>query len=404
MIERFIRFMCGYLYIYIPGSAATRFINLCNGKDMLLWGICRKDDAIWCYISLKNYKDVHPFARKCRVVPYIKRRYGFPFIINRVKKRKILLNAAVLFGALIYIMSLYIWNIEFEGNYLHTDEQMINFLTEMDISIGSKKSIIDCSYIEDMIRKNYPDIGWVSVELKGTRLYARFEETTIPTPARAFKETNLETGHLIASRDGIIQSIIVRAGTIKVKTGDIVRKGDILVSGIIEIIGDDQIVSAAHEVLADADIMMKTTEIYSDSFSMSYEKKLYTEFEKSGYDVYAFGRKILSHYPSNSYLNYDIIAEENTLRVNENFYLPLYYRKVTYKEYTLEQMIYTKEEADAIANKRLLRYLENLKSKGIEVLSCDTNMKIENGNCITTGRIQMRESAYEYCEILYSGQ
>ena len=47
--------------------------------------------------------------------------------------------AGVFIGWLIvYIMSLYVWNISFEGNYKHTDEELYRFLKDINIDEGIK--------------------------------------------------------------------------------------------------------------------------------------------------------------------------------------------------------------------------------------------------------------------------
>lgn len=396
MIERFICWLKGYLYIHIKGEPATRFVNICNGKDMYLWDIKKDHKGLGCYISLKNYKQLRPIAKKCGTIPYIKKRIGFPFIINKIKRRKVLFCSVLLFISCIYILSLYIWNIGFEGNYLHTNEKMALFLSDMNVKIGSRKKDIDCSYVETMIRKAYPDIGWVSVELKGTKLYVRIEETVIPKQAESNAPDYMTEADIIASREGIIWSILVRAGIAKVKVGDIVRKGDIIVSGTINVIGDSGDVISSRKIVPDADITMKTVEKYYDSFSVSYNEKQYTGIEKSGYDVTVFNNKLFSYNPSNFYINYDIIREVVNLRINKNFYLPFTYQKITYKEYFLEKKVYTLEEAGEIATVNLNRHLGYLMEMGSVIVSVDTKTEIIDGNCVTSGQIVLLEDGYEY--------
>ena len=46
--------------------------------------------------------------------------------------------------------------------------------------------------------------------------------------------------NLIASKKGRIASILVRSGSAKVKKGDKVKPGDVLISGIVEIKDDER--------------------------------------------------------------------------------------------------------------------------------------------------------------------
>ena len=59
-----------------------------------------------------------------------------------------------------------------------------------------------------------------------------------------------ETGHIVAARDGIVAELTVKSGTAMVRPGDVVKKGDILIGGVIDVVGDDGGVVAKHAVLA----------------------------------------------------------------------------------------------------------------------------------------------------------
>ena len=116
----------------------------------------------------------------------------------------------------------------------NTLRAILKFLSENNIKAGIKKKNIDGSKIEEEIRLAYEDIGWVSAEVKGTRLIIRIRETNMPTPV--IRTT--APSHIVATKDAVIKEIITRSGTPMVKPGDVVRKGDILVSGIIEVMDD----------------------------------------------------------------------------------------------------------------------------------------------------------------------
>ena len=59
----------------------------------------------------------------------------------------------------------------------------------------------------------------------------------------------------MAACSGVVTSMITRAGTPKVKPGDEVEKGQILVSGIVDVYNDAKEVVNQRPVSADADIL-----------------------------------------------------------------------------------------------------------------------------------------------------
>lgn len=77
-----------------------------------------------------------------------------------------------------------------------------------------------------------------------------------------------------ADFDGEIVSMTTRSGVPKMKTGDTCQKGDLLISGIVEILNDSQEVVRTEYVSADADIYVRHQIPYYQEFSLSYQKKI----------------------------------------------------------------------------------------------------------------------------------
>ncbi len=409
LLKRLIHWLRGYLYIMMTGGSPEHLINLCSGKGIVLWGLSYgvdknkkqlgEEDVIYGYILLKDYRKLRPLVRKAKAVPYIKERHGFPFFLRHVIRRKVYYIGILLFCALVYNMSLYIWDISIEGGYKHTEEQLMKYLQTTGVYSGVKIKSIDCPNIEENIRRDFSDIGWVSAEIKGTRLIVRIVETVIPKLNSETKKTSLSTAHLVAAKDGIVNYIIVRSGTPKVELGSVVKKGDVLISGVVPVIADGENLVENKTVLADGDIKLRTYFEYADSFPLKYSYPVYTNHKKTGYSLSLFGKKIFSHMPRNSYINYDIMTEASTLKLVRNFYLPISFMKTTVSEYNIEEAFYTEAEATKIANEKLLRYLEKLTSQDITILEQRVDVKVENGTCKSVGKIIVEEPAWDYSPI-----
>ncbi|HCL01133.1 MAG TPA: hypothetical protein DHW61_01750 [Lachnoclostridium phytofermentans] len=406
LLKRLIRWLRGYLYIMMAGGSPEHLINLCSGKGIVLWGLSYgvnknkkqlgEKDVIYCNILLKDYRELRPLVRKAKAVPYIKERHGFPFFLRHVIRRKVYYLGILLFCALVYTMSLYIWDISIEGGYKHTEEQLMEYLQTTGVYSGVKIKSIECPRIEENIRRDFSDIGWVSAEIKGTRLIVRIVETVLPKLNSETKKTSLNTAHLVATKDGIVNYIVVRSGTPKVELGSVVKKGDILISGVVPVVADGETLVENKTVLADGDISLRTYFEYEDSFPLKYTFPVYTNHKKNGYSITLFGKKIFSHMPRNSYTNYDIITEASTLKLVRNFYLPISFMKTTISEYNIEEAIFSETEATTLANKRLLRYLEKLTNQGVTILEQRVDVKVENGTCKSAGKIIVEEPAWDY--------
>ncbi|MDF2943685.1 MAG: hypothetical protein K0S01_2543 [Herbinix sp.] len=392
MLIKLINWFRGFLCVRIRGAAPERFINLCCNKKIFIWDLRRIEEDYQFHISIKNYKKLKPIAKKTGMVPKITQKSGFPFLMHRYRNRKGFFAGVLICTILVYIMSLFIWDISILGGSKYTPEAMIKFLDENETYTGIKKKKVDCQEIEETIRLAYNDIGWVSAEIKGTRLIIKITETNMPAPA----EIAIAPSHMVATKNSIIKKIITRSGTPLVKEGDVVKKGDILVSGINTILDDFNVPLSKKAIVADADIVCKSFYDYHEEFPMSYIDKIYTQDNKKGYFISFFGKKLFLYNPRNSYDKYDIIVNENKLHVTDSFYLPFRYGTITTREYADEKKNYTEDEAILIAEARLKRYFKRLNENHVLITENNVKISIENNKCIAQGRILVEEPAWEY--------
>lgn len=395
MLVKLYQWIKGFLIIRLKGQSPERFFNLCSHHNIYLWDVKNIEGNFECNIMLKDYRKLKVIAKKTKTVPYIRKRIGFPFVFSTYKKRKGYLLGLVLFASIIYMLSLYIWDVDVLGGHSYTPEAMTKFLKENEIYVGVQKKQVDCQDIEELIRLTYKDIGWVSAEIKGTRLIIKITETKVPTKA----VTATENRHIIASKDALIAKIVTRTGIPKAEIGSVVKKGDILVSGIVNVIGDNEILLSKNPVIADADILGKTFYEYKDTFPLKYVENQYTGKTKKSLTLSMFLKKINIYKPRKTYVKYDIIVNDYTFRLNKNFYLPFGYSLSEYSEYIEVMKKYTEDEAVKIATDNLNRYIAKLEEANIKIIQNNVKISVDKNSCIAQGKIVVLESIMEYQNI-----
>lgn len=390
MLKKLIRWFQGYLLVVIKGYSPERFLNLCSNRKILIWNLKKTDLGYEFNISLKEYLALRPIVRKTKTLPIIKKRFGFPFYLHRYKKRKVFFIGILLAVILVYIMSLYIWDLEISGQYSHTEEAIVKFLQTNGVYAGKRKDKINCQELEETLRKAYTDIGWVSAEIRGTRLLIKITETNMPKP---YVEQT-EPCHIVADKDGIVTSIVTRTGTPKVKVGDVVKKGDIIVSGIVDILGDDATVIKKNTVVADADVMIKTFYEYKEEFPLAYGEKVYTNREKKYYslNILEFSVYFMNPFKNyTSYDRYDHIVSESNLKLNNNFYLPISWRQISNKEYQLVSKVYSEQEALKEAEDKLDLYVSQLEECQVNILENQVVFTITEDAMTAAGKLIVEE-------------
>lgn len=288
-----------------------------------------------------------------------------------------------IFIMLMALNSLFIWNIDIDGNYTYTSSQISSFLRQKNISEGIKKSKLDCNSIEKSIRKKFDDISWVCAEVKGTNLIIHIKENYITEiNARESKPYDI-----IANKDGKITSVLVRQGTPAVKAGDTVKKGDVLIAGAVDVFDEFEQKLFTSFCPSDGEIYAQTKYSYKDFVKINYDRKI-IKSRRTLYLPSLFGYKWIN---INKSKNKDVIYSEEYFKIFGNFYLPVSMQKYAIINYRKEPAVRTKEQALKMLNNKLLYKLAVMEQKDYKILRKDVKMYKEKESYVLSGTITCRE-------------
>lgn len=390
MLIAIIQYLSGYLKIRIEGYSPERFLNLCSHYGIYLWNLKPCGHAYEMNISVKGFRKLRPIIRKTRTKVIIEERMGFPFFLHKYRKRKIFFCGILFCILCIYIMSHFVWNIHIDGNQTRTDEVLLEFLESKGILHGMPKSKVDCERIVKDIRKEYDDIIWVSAYMKGTRLMIQVKENTDRIAEETVNESEPPVD-IVADKDGIILSIITRKGVPQVHEGDEVKKGDVLVSGTVEVLNDAGELTGYQYQEADAEITAQTKFVYEEAMELSYQEKKWTgkkqyefwmETEKQVYTLKA-GKQSFSNF-----------VKETTgkrLRLGEHFWIPVSFGIGKVKEYKPVSKKYTEKEYQEQLTVKFQKFCRNLEKKGVQILENDVKIYNEGEQASAKGTMILAE-------------
>ncbi|MEY8377481.1 sporulation protein YqfD [Lachnospiraceae bacterium 56-18] len=400
MLLKIIRYAKGYIRIRITGYSTERFLNACSHRGIILWGLEPKGRAYEMNISIPGFRKLKPIIRKTGTKVSIVERFGLPFFLHKYRKRKMFFAGALLFAALIFLMSRYIWNIDIKGNLTYTDETLLKFLKTREVENGMRVSEVDCARIVKDIRKEYDDIIWVSASIQGTRLIIQVKENedTIPAMDEAAENPDQEKPtDIVADRDCVITRIVPRNGIPMVSEGAEVKTGDVLVSGQVPVMDDAGTVIAYQYHESDADIQGRTVIEYQDEMDLGYEekeyyydKKTHLPLEKNEYFL-KLGRYTLEFGNiRNQYRAWEMYGYEKQLCIAENFYLPISYGKKTARPYESGEIKYSKKELQQRMSRKFQQYCKDLEKKGVEIIENDVKIYTGSQKAEAKGRLTVQ--------------
>lgn len=242
-------FLKGYVIIKVEGLTLERFLNLAATKDIYLWDINRVGyTTLEMKATIQGFKALKEIVKRvgCRVEIVDKR--GLPFILYRLKHRKMLAFGFFIFIGVIIFLSSLIWNIEVIGNEKVRTEDILKVLEKEEIKNGIIKYKIDKDYTKHLLLNEFDTFSFLSIEIKGTKLIIEVKEQDLP-PEKIDMDAPC---HIIATKKGVIVKAIAKNGKAIVRKGDVVKKGQILITGSIsdEYSEEQILVHAEGEVLA----------------------------------------------------------------------------------------------------------------------------------------------------------
>ena len=389
MIHKITGWMHGYIVISVKGAGCKRFVNLCHNHNIELWKIRsrKSEDEIVCFIFLSDFYKVKPIVRKCRVFVKVTEVHGMPFVLQKMRKRASFFAGVILCFFLVLFLSGRIWGIDIQGQKHYTREMLLEYLDSKSVYGGMAVSDVDCAGIREDMRHDFQDIGWVSVKLQGSRLRVSIKEIQL---VNEDNKPDKKRASIIAEEPGYIVSIVTSAGTPKVRKGDKVKKGRVLISGLDKIYDDSREVMKKRKIYAMGDVVLQSTENYTDNLKETYINEEYTGNTKTIYKMNIFDKSFYIHNPFDNldkYEKYDVVNEEKHILDKLSERVPVFFENKRYLEIKSSQERYNKEEAEKILQKRFANYLEELKDKGYTIKEGQIKVTKSQQNYIAEGRI-----------------
>lgn len=299
------------------------------------------------------------------------KQYGLLSFVSKNRHRVgILVGFFILIFALWYSQNI-IWRIDIKGNHKVEREEIITALEKEGIYLGRYIPSINYDTTHNRFLMNNKDFSWISVNINGNIACVNVREAEFP---RVEGNVN-KYANIVANQDGQIALISVKEGEKQISIGDSVKKGDLLISGIIDSKSEGvRLTCAKGEVYAfvNKEIFVK---IPLKSEEKTYTGKVYTE--KTVYFYKKYIKLFKKH--SNYDRFYDTIEETRQISLFGKIPLPIKVKQVRYYEYEIIDIQHTKEQGIDKAFVELRSKLD-ISLKNAELLSKEIKIDYDEEN------------------------
>jgi similar to stage IV sporulation protein len=360
-----------------------RLLNLCKNKGIELWDVERAGDGCTFCMRAAHFPMLVELCRKCSAKVAIIRRRGLGFWLVRHGINYSFLLGFVIAMTIVETLSLYVWDVSVEGNSLYTQDMMRDYLAGMGVGAGTRMSGVDCDSLEKQIRNDFPEITWVSVEKSGTCIVVHVKENDGDEQGTV-SDVPVD---IVAASDGVVEWIVTRQGQPMVGQGSVVKAGDVLVSGELELCDDYGNVTGYAYVAADADVRLKTVTWYEDSINAGYTCKVYTDKQTRINEIHFFGKKI--RLGGGEHDNADVVTEHVQVSFMGGIRLPVSIDRIVICGYELQEQSYSAEELECMLKDNHEKYIKKMQEKGIQIVSDSVTMDISDARGVMSGELQV---------------
>ncbi|MBQ7901282.1 MAG: sporulation protein YqfD [Clostridia bacterium] len=242
------KYIMGYSRIRVVCADTGGFITGCAKAGIHIWNIRRRDD-ITLALCVYNYQqqDIVEIAERMGAKYNVEYERGLLLRLKIIKSRKFFAVGFLLFLLCVILSSSFVTDISISGNETVSDEQILQLLENAGFKKGVLIYNMDKKEIQQNIIKNFDKLAWIWIDLDGTKANVRVKERT-PKPQISDPQNY---ANCVAEEDGVIIEIMPRYGRQIVHPGDVVKKGDLLISGMSETLtGDIRYIHADGIVMA----------------------------------------------------------------------------------------------------------------------------------------------------------
>lgn len=215
----------GFYEFTAEGLSLERLLNQCAKQSIRLHGVRKVSlRQIKGSVSAADLRKLTELAESRGWKLTVGRARGIIRIGQLAKKRALLTSGILIFFMLCWAALSCVWYIDVRGAGPYTGE-VERILKEHNVKIGRLHFLIDMDVLQKDMESQLTGLAWVGAYTSGVRL------TIHCVQAQLAKDKASVPGDIVAARDGVITSISVAAGTPKVKVGDVVSRGQVLVRG-----------------------------------------------------------------------------------------------------------------------------------------------------------------------------
>ncbi len=391
MLKQAVNLLKGQVTGRIECGFPERVLNLCGEYGIPFWDIRWESPAAFTFTTTwRDWRRLRKLSRRlgCEMKAQLWR--GAPFFLGRLRRRYALWVGMVLCAGAMFFGSFFIWDFAIEGTETVSDTEILRALEEYGVGFGTFGYGVNSSTLRNFMLLEVPRLSYFAINVKGCRAYIQVRERVDAPPLMSQRQR----GNTVAAKDALVTDILPWDGEKQVLPGTMVKKGQLLISGVVE---ND--FAGVRYVRGMGKVYGRTWYTLRCQVPLTKAQKAYTGEERTERALLIGKKRIKidfnSSHPGDTC---DKITSWKRWELPAGVALPVQTVTRRLRYYTLEETERSREEALSLAKLVLTARLETCLEGG-EVLDLAFESREEDGTLLVTLTAECREQIGQYVEL-----
>jgi len=293
---------------------------------------------------------------------------GVFWLFRRMTQRPVILFCLCMLFLCAILLPTRVLFVEVEGNERIPDNMVLEAAKNAGIGFGVSRRVVRSEKMKNQLLDEIPQLQWAGVNTHGCTAIISVRERADGNR----NQKNYTVSNIVASTDGIITSCTITGGAALCQEGQVVKKGQILISGYSDC---GSFVTAGR---SQGEVFAKTRHELTAVSPAHAGVRMQIAGKKTYYSL-CFGKKRINFYKGSGISDGSCVKmiRQYHLTLPGNYTLPL----VLVKEEQIDYQVVTNQIDTVASESRLSDFLESLiQNQGIALCVIDAQETFENKN------------------------
>ena len=368
MWKKLIALLRGDVRVHAKSAFPERILNICTARGIVF----REprflgEQTLALSIDRRDWRRLRAACADLGAEAHIERVAGVPFLLGRLRRRYALLAGLAACVLLVALSSCFIWDFQVEGNGDVPREKILRVLAKNGVRRGTFAYSIRQHDLCNRALPELPELAWLTVNTRGCRATVVVRQR-VPKPEIANESAPT---NVIATRDALVTAVRALDGEAKVLPGTMVRKGQLLISGVVDTDGVERPVVGTRWLAGKGTVEGRTWYELSTKIPLSFASKQPTGEESRSFAV-LWGEKrakLSIKGTGNLSTECDKIISRNQWALPGGLLLPVTWVTETHVPYETVRTERSRESARELGRAALESYLASQLGEGGEIVS-----------------------------------